>query len=195
MKIEKYLFVLLIIFQSCNSQTKAKNELYNKDFNWFITIPENFEKVSADDWKKIQNKGENAVEDTFGEDLVNQAKTIFVFKNDQFNYFESNYQPFDKSIDGDYIESWNNVNDLIYQTFRTQLPDAKITRKNFTEKIDGLEFNVHKMEIEMPNKMLLTGLMYSRLFGKKEFTVNIMFVEQSKGNLMLDSWRKSKFKR
>lgn len=36
-------------------------------------------------------------------------------------------------------------------------------------------------------------LMYSRLFDKKEFTVNIMYVDNKKGQLMLEAWKKSKF--
>lgn len=194
MKLNVYLLLfLLTILQACNSQTTPKKEIHNKDFNWTITIPEDFESISAADWEKLQKKGEKAMEDTFEQDIVNQAKTIFVFRNGQSNLLESNYQPFDPSIDGNYLESWKNVNEMVYQTFKAQLPDAKITRKNSIEKIDKLDFNVHTMEIEMPNKMILTSLMFSRLFGKREFTVNIMFIESAKGKLMLDAWRNSKF--
>ena len=35
--------------------------------------------------------------------------------------------------------------------------------------------------------------MYSRLFDKKEFSVNIIFIDEKKGQLMLESWRNSTF--
>ncbi len=35
--------------------------------------------------------------------------------------------------------------------------------------------------------------MFSRLFNKKEFSVNIMYVDAKKGAQMLDAWRNSKF--
>jgi len=192
-KLKYFLIGLTIIFQSCNGQTTPKKEIYNKDFNWTITIPENFENVSAEEWAKMQNKGADAIEKTYNEEVVNQAKTIFVFKSDQLNYFESNYQPFDTAIDGDYLESCKNVNNMLYETFITQMPDIKIDSTSSIEKIDNLEFQTFKMKIEYPNKMTMNVLMFSRLFDKKEFTVNIMYVDKKKGEQMLDSWKKSKF--
>jgi len=187
------LICLTILIQSCNGQTTPKKEIYNKDFNWTITIPKNFENVSSEQWAKIQNKGADAIEKTYDEKVINQAKTIFVFKSDQMNYFESNYQPFDTATDGNYLESCKNVNDVLYETFKTQMPDIKIDTTRTTEKIDNLEFQTFKMKVEYPNKMVLNVLMFSRLFDKKEFCVNIMYVDKLKGDQMLDSWTKSKF--
>lgn len=189
-----YLLICLVItIQSCNGQTTPKKEVYNKDFNWTVTIPENFQNVSAEEWAKMQNKGADAIEKTYDEKVINQAKTIFVFKNDQLNYFESNYQPFDIAVDGDYLESCKNVNDVLYETFITQMIGIKIDTIRTVEKIDNLEFQTFKMKIEYPNKMVMNLLMYSRLFDKKEFTVNIMYVDNKKGQLMLDAWKESEF--
>lgn len=182
-----------ITLQSCNGQISPKKEIYNQDFSWTITIPENFQNVSAEEWAKLQNKGAEAIEKTYEEEVINQSKTIFVFKSDQFNYFESNYQPFDISIDGDYLESCKNVNDILYETFKAQIPNIKIDTTKTVEKIDNLEFQIFKMKIEYPNKMVLNVLMYNRLFDKKELTVNIMYVDNKKGQLMLEAWEKSKF--
>ena len=190
----KYLIVCFtIIIQSCNGQNTSKQEIYNKDFKWTITIPENFQNVSKEEWSKMQNKGEEAIENTYGEEIINQSKTIFVFKSDQFNYFESNYQPFDVAIDGDYLESCKNVNNIIFETFKTQMPGIKIDSTSSVEKIDNLNFQIFKLKVEYPNKMILNLMMYSRLFDKKEFSVNIMYVDNEKGQQMLDSWKKSKF--
>jgi hypothetical protein len=187
------LFGLIIIFQSCNGQKKEKQEIRNKDFNWTITIPENFENVSSADWAKMQNKGADAIEKTYEGDVVNQSKTIFVFKSDQLNYFESNYQPFDTTVDGDYLASCKAVDEVLYGTFKAQMPGVKIDTTRTVEKIDNLEFQTLKMKIEYPNKMILNLFMFSRLFDKREFTVNIMYVDKIKGQKMLDSWRASKF--
>lgn len=194
MKKVNYVFLCLtILIQSCAGQTAPKKEIYNKDFNWKITIPENFESVNAEQWEKMQNKGAEAVEKTYDEKIVNRAKTIFVFKSDQFNYFESNYQPFDPATDGDYSESCKNVGEILYQTFKAQMPNTQIDTIRATEKIDNLVFQTFKIAITLPNKMVLNVLMFSRLFAKQEFTVNIMYIDKLKGELMLDSWKKSKF--
>lgn len=194
MKTLHYLLIcLIIIVQSCGPQTNSSKEIYNQDFNWTITIPDDFENVSSEQWAKMQDKGADAIEKTYGEEVINQAKTIFVFKSDQLNYFESNYQPFDTATDGDYLESCKNVSDILYETFRAQMPDIKIDSTRMVDKIDNLEFQTFKMKVEYPNKMVMNILMFSRLFDKREFSVNIMYVDKSKGQQMLESWRKSKF--
>lgn len=187
------LFILTIAIQSCSGQKTTKQEIHNEDFNWTITIPENFENVSSSDWTKMQNKGADAIEKTYAGEVINQSKTIFVFKSDQLNYFESNYQPFDTSVDGDYLESCKAVDEVLYETFKAQLPGIKIDTTRMVEKIDNLEFQTLKMKVEYPNKMILNVFMFSRLFDKREFTVNIMYVDNLKGQKMLDSWRESKF--
>jgi len=190
------LLFLMILIQSCTgqtAQTTQKQVIYNKDFNWTITIPENFESLKAEQWEKMQNKGAEAIEKTFDGEVINQAKTIFVFKSDQMNYFESNYQPFDTKTDGNFVESFKNVGDILYQTFVAQMPDTKIDTTYTTEKIDNLVFQTYKISLTYPNKMVLNVFMFTRLFDKKEFTVNIMYVDKLKGEKMLDCWRKSKF--
>jgi len=187
------LLCLTILIQGCAGQTTPKKEIYNKDFKWTITIPENFENVSTEQWNKMQNKGADAIEKTYDEKVENRAKTIFVFKSDQMNYFESNYQPFDTATDGNYLKSCKNVGDILYQTFVAQMPGTKVDTTYTTEKIDHLVFQIFNIAVTYPNKMVLNVLMFSRLFDKREFTVNIMYVDKLKGVKMLDSWRKSKF--
>ena len=187
------IFGLIIFFQSCNGQKTAKQEIHSKDFNWTITIPENFENVSSSDWAKMQNKGADAIEKTYEGEVINRSKTIFVFKSDQLNYFESNYQPFDPSVDGDYLESCKAVDEVLYETFKAQMPGVKIDTTRTVEKIDNLEFQKLFMKVEYPNKMVLNLLIFSRLFDKRWFTVNIMYVDKLKGQKMLDSWVQSKF--
>ncbi len=186
--------ILLIALSSCNRHTKSDPKtLYNEDFKWTIIIPENFNDVSPEDWEGLQNKGADAIENTYGEEVVNQAKTIFVFKNADFNYLESNYQPFDVEVDGDYLESCKNINEILYEIFKTQMPNAVIDSSSNVETINGLDFQLFKMKIDYPNGMIMHSLMYSRLFDKKEFSVNITFVDDKQGEKMLNAWTNSKF--
>lgn len=186
--------ILSLLLTSCKGQTKTDPKiLYNEDFKWTIVIPENFINVSPSDWAKMQNKGADAIESTYGEEVINQSKTIFVFKNADFNYLESNYQPFDIEVDGDYLESCKNVNEILYETFKTQMPNAIIDSTRTVEKISGLDFQAFKMKIDFPNGMTMHSFMYSRLFDKKEFSVNIMYVDNKQGEKMINAWRNSKF--
>jgi hypothetical protein len=195
----KYLFLLFItlsLISSCNGQPKSEQKtIYNKDFKWTISIPAGFDTVSADKWARMQNRGAEAIEKTYDTEVENRAKTIFVFQSDQFNYFESNYQPFDIAKDGNYLESFKEVNKMLYGTFEAQMKGAKLDSSSSTQTIGGLTFQTFEVVISFPNKMVMNWQMFSRLFGKKEFTVNIMTVDKNKQRELLASWLNSKFDR
>jgi len=189
----KYLILILLI-SGCSSQTVSDSKiLYNEDFKWTIVIPDEFNSVSLSDWSEMQNKGADAIEDTFGGKIINRSNLIFVFKNAEYNYLESNYQLFDKEIDGGYQESFENVNAILYETFRTQIPGAEIVTSSSVEIISDLEFQTHTMKINLPNGLIMNMIIYSRLFGANDFTVNIVYVDESQGKKMLNAWKNSKF--
>lgn len=187
------LFLIAACFQACTGSKTESQKVFIDDFNWTITIPEGFDSVSASDWKKMQNKGADAIEQTFDEEVVNQTTTLFVFSSDQLNYFESNYQPYDTAVDGNYVESTKAVADVLYETFMAQIPGVKIDSTRSVEKIDNLEFQKLTMKVTYPNDMMMNLYMYSRLFDKREFAVNIMYVDESKGQKMLEAWNASRF--
>ena len=187
-------FTAAIIFFSCHGQSGSKPTIvFNKDFHWKIEIPPGFESVPAEEWMKLQNRGTAAIEKTYEGKVENNAKTIFVFKSDQFNYFESNWQPFDSTTDGNYLESFGSVNKIVYTTFETQMPMAKLDSASSQETIDGKLFQVFRTTITIPGKIVLESRMYSRLFGKREFTVNIMTVDKEKQRMLLNAWKNSTF--
>jgi hypothetical protein len=196
----KNLFIPTVIFTllltNCSAQVKTdKRKIYNKDFKWTITIPAGFDTVSTEEWSRLQNRGTDAIEKTYDAEIENHAKSICVFRNDKFNYFESNYQPFDTTVDGNYLESFNEVNKMTYGTFEEQMKGTQLDSSSSTAVIGGLTFHTFKVVIKFPNNMEMNWLMYSRLFGKREFTVNIATVDRQKEKELLDSWLNSTFDR
>lgn len=184
----------LSFLPGCTGQPKTKPEtLYNEDFKWTITIPEDFINVSPEEWAKMRDKGLDAVEKTFGEEVVNQSKVIFVFKNADFNYLEANYQLFNAETDGDYLESCKAVKEILFETFKAQMPNTKIDSVTSIEKISNLDFQTFKIKIYFPNGMTMHSIMYSRLFDDREFSANIMYVDEKQGKRMIEAWTKSTF--
>ena len=186
--------VLLLLFSSCNSQTKSDSEtLKIEEFNWTVNIPENFEPINQEEWNKTLKKGTNAIEDTFEQEIENQAVTIFTYKSGQFNNFEANWQPFDIKIDGEYMETYSEVNKMLYETFETQIPKAKLDSISSIQKVSGLDFQRFDITIDFPNGIRMKTIGFSRLFGKKEFTMNITYVDEKIGKKMLKAFMNSKF--
>jgi len=188
------LLILSVLLQSCHGQVKSPpKNITNKEFNWQIEIPQGFESVPPDQWKIMQNRGAEAIEKTYDTEVENNSKTIFVFKSDQFNYFESNYQSFDTTKHGNYLESFRTVNGILYGTFEAQMPNAKLDSTSSQEIIDGKLFQTFYVTILIPDKITIECILYSRLFGNREFTVNIMTVDKEKQRILLKAWRNSKF--
>jgi hypothetical protein len=182
------------VFAGCSEREKAKERLiYNNDFKWTITIPEDFDTLTPKEWAKIQGQGADAIEKTYGTELENNAKTIFVFRNSKFNYFESNWQPYDTTGTASYEESCQAVNDMLYGTFEAQMPDVRLDSASSTENISGLQFRVFKVRIGLPEGKDLECRLYSRLFGNREFSVNITTLDKEKRAALLKAWRGSKF--
>jgi hypothetical protein len=190
----RLLFICVMVFVSvsCYAQP-ADRKYYNSDFKWKRTLPENFEKVPGAEWRKQQSSGMDAMSEAYGQKVEDNTTTIFVIKSGDNNYLEALHQPFDPAKDGDYQASCKVVDDVLYKTFKTQLPDAKLDTTITTEMIGGLKFNKFVVNLQISEDVLFTGIMYSRLFGKKELAVNIMYVDAEKGKAMMAAWKSSVF--
>tara|TARA_R110002050_G_scaffold300786_1_gene472706 strand:- start:43794 stop:44393 length:600 start_codon:yes stop_codon:yes gene_type:complete len=199
MKHTFYALFLVGLLSSCADTAETKEEtkgetVHFDKFNWTMNIPDGFEMESEEEWAKLQQKGTEAIEETFEQEIEGNAKTIVVFKQDETNYFDANYQSFDTATDGNYLKSCTDVNQVIYETFLAQMPDVPIDSSSTTETIDGLVFQKFNIVIQFPNEMKLTTHMYSRLFGDTELAVNIMYANEDTGKKMTDAWLKSSFK-
>ena len=141
----------------------------------------------------MEQKGAEAIEKTYGEKVESNATTIFVVKYDDLNYFETNQQPYDSIADPDYPAYFRDVNEVLYETFKEQIPNGTIDTASSEELIAGLLFQKFRISISMPNNIVIRLFMFSRPFADKEFTVNIMYVDEEKGIRMMSAWKKSSF--
>jgi len=170
-----------------------EKKIYSQDFKWSITIPEGFQQISEAEWRKIQNRGAAAIEDTYNEKVTDRPAMVFVFKNNQFNYFEANYQSFDPETDGDY-EAMNQASkEIIYGTFEAQMAGAKLDSSSTIELIDGLSFYAFHIEVQLPNGFAMKMAMYNRLFEKKDLTIGMVTTEDEKRKLLLQALKNSIF--
>ena len=195
---KKALIILLVdILSSCQGQNNhtPKTTHTFEDFGWTITIPEGFDPVGEDEWSKIEERGLEAIEDTYGEEITELAKNVFVYRNSTFNLFQANYQNYDEDIDGDFKETSAMVNQMVYETFYSQMPDASIDTSSSIKTISGREFKGFEVKVVMPNGIKMHINMYSTYFREigKQMTMNITSVEPEVHKVMLESFYSSKF--
>jgi len=189
------LLLAFIVVKTSAAQdiTKIK-KFYNKEFNWTINIPPNFDTVSAQEWAKLHNKGTEAYEKTYNHNIkTNEATVLFALKNGTSNIFTALSEPFDSKREGSYTKFCKKVDDELYHTLTTQLPHATIDSAIVKTLISNLNFNVFILRAHLSNGLYYSIYSFSRLFGQKEFSVNIMFIDNIKGDIMLDAWKRSTF--
>jgi len=182
-------FLILI---SCNKKEEIR-VIENDDFKWTITIPKNFRELSESEWDKVEDKGMDAFENVYGEEVENRATTLFAYKSGKFQTFESNYQIHDLETDGNYSESNREVNKMTYETFEETMPNVTLDSISSKETIDGLEFDRFEINIDFPNGIEMTTVGYSRLFNDKDFTINIVYTKESVGKELIENILNSKF--
>ncbi|QNA46137.1 hypothetical protein [Lacibacter sediminis] len=195
--IKNILLTIAVVCITCSlyAQAEPGKEYFFKPLKWKIIIPEGTKAVSNEEWNKLEEKGAAAIEKTYGEKIENNATTLFVVKYDDLNYFEANQQPYDSISDPDYPAYFHSVNVVLYETFKEQIPNGTIDTSSSEELIAGLLFQKFRISIGLPNNMVIRLFMYSRPFGDKEFTINIMYVDEEKGIRMMSAWKKSTFGR
>jgi hypothetical protein len=83
----------------------------------------------------------------------------------------------------------------MYHTFSEQMPaETKIDKEITKELISGKEFHKIHYTVLLPNNVKMHMFMYSRLFGKRDFTLSIIYVDEVTGKLMLNAFKNSEFK-
>lgn len=183
---------LLLFSTSLYCQTEDSLKVFHFDgFKWSIAIPENFHNFHPIEWSEKQSKGAKAIGEVIGEEVELNTDMVFIYKSGDFNYFECLLQHYEE--DEDYEQINQEIHQVILATFKQNVPGAKIESSSSVEKISGLEFHAFKIKVNNPNGIVFHTIMYSRLFGQKEFAMNIMYLDEGKGAEMLNAWNNSSF--
>ncbi|MBD3582185.1 hypothetical protein [Flavobacterium selenitireducens] len=192
--IRKFVICIIALLNFVSVSGQDEKQFYSADFNWRIDLPHGFYTVSDAESAQQVKRGKEMFEATLGSPIVNQAVPIFSFKKDQFNHMEANFQPFDEATDGPYEDSVEMLQQLLIASFEREIPGKPIKSRIYKETIDGLEFYVSYISLEgLPNNGALHMYMFSRLFGKRDFSVGIVSLIPQTEQTMLEVLRKSTF--
>lgn len=195
MLLKYFLFSLTFVVFGCGGQEQTHNCVYVKEFKWTITIPKTFTKMTKEELEKNKMKGKEAIKKTTGEEIVDQTVPVLAVKSDQMNLLEANYQVINKEEFDSYIDYRSILNAVLYDTYKNLFPNEDIDTSSTTEVVDGINFYVSKMKLKTSSGASLNVFVYSSLFGDKDLTINIVYSDESKGKLLLDAFRNSKFER
>lgn len=190
------IFFIILVMLGCNGQSEKDTIYFDKEFNWEIKLPKEYNKLSNSEWIAKVKTGGEAMKKNNDVEFKNQSKPIFIFKINSQNYFESTKTPYNIEKNGllkDYLKEYNEIQ---YNTIITERADLKITAISTNIKIDNLIFEKHAMNFldYNTNKTVIKVISYDRLFNDKLFTVNIIYNDENIGSKMITEMENSKFK-
>ncbi len=203
----KYFFTLLIgvlplAFNSCTQTDPNKeidegiveeNTYTSQELGWTINIPDKWEVVSRDELQEKMSMGEEAIEETYEEDIdASTVKNLISFKKDQFNIFTSTSQPFDE----EYPNQWNEVNTeirgMLYHTYVSK--GIKVDSSSSETVIDGQKFYVSSFALYSPKgELILNQDMYSCLRNDIDFAATLNYNNPVDKEIMEKALKGSKF--
>lgn len=189
------LYIVFVLFTVSVFGQDGGKKFYYADLKWTIILPSDFKEISITEGEVLEQKGIDHMEKALDEELDNllPVKNIFSMRKTAFDFFEANILPY-KPSDGNYEDALKNVWDVMNTSYKNMVAEGKVKIENTTEIVGGLKFYKNTVIIELPNKMTMHTHMYSRLFGNKDLTVNILYVDKGTGERLMKSWHSSIFK-
>lgn len=201
-----YIIVFLLFQTACNNASKKQiagqedsattaQRYFSEELQWSIAIPTGYSIMSSDQISANDKKGRDAVEKVYGETIpMDSLKNLITFQKDKFNLFGASIEPFKEEYPGEYIENNHQINQLIYETFKSQGIHADTA--SGMETIQGMSFSVFYSTIYGPDgKVILNQILYSTLLNGYDFGVNINYNNPADRDILLNVWKNSMFKK
>jgi hypothetical protein len=187
--------LLLSSYLNASNKSPKLNEdttLVVKRFQWKVSIPQGFTPTDVAQSRASHERGAELIEKGTGLTIEDRSSVLFKFVKG-FTQIEALHQPLDLSK-RTYLEVKKAVMDIMYETFVSHMPNAKIDSSSTHEVIDGLRFEVITFAAYKGEQHIFTAHMYSRMFDKTEFGVNIIYDKPELGEKLLKAFKKSTFK-
>lgn len=201
-----FLFIsALALLFSCQSKDPNKqidegkvteNFYTSEEIGWRIEIPEGWSVQMRDQIDSEQERGQEAVEETLGQDIdMSTLKNLIHFEKDPFNSFQSSSEPFELEYEGEFEANTAVGKKIIFQTFIDQGIKTDSTATTI-ERINGLDFLVFGYSIyDRQGKKILSARSYNRLINGYDFCASLYYNSPETEAELMKVWKNSQFKR
>lgn len=183
----------VIVMAACNQTPKKTTTYVFRDIGWTMTLPAQFKVVDSAGVKKLNENGKQLMEQSAGQKLdISSTRTLISAKKGN-QYFTATITPFDTAKDGNYAAANQTVKELLFRTFTTQMPDAKLDSGSEMTKVGGLEFDRYRLSVSIKGDPVFTVFLVSRLYKGYEFAMSYLYTDQVSKAQMESILASSKF--
>lgn len=184
MKKNIYFLLMIIFLYGCQN---SATEIYNENFKWRITIPENYSSQPM----AAQEMGTRLIEQAYNQEANIVAIPVFNYMKGKYTKLQAQYIELDSVKD--FITKFNEANIIVEKTFKYHRPKSKYKTQYSTKIISGLEFKTFKMTIHSEDNTITVFQNFSRLFGNKKLDIIIVYQDQISGNELMKTLETSQF--
>lgn len=190
-----WLSTLLLISCSVAAQ-KDSTRYYFNEVGLFINVPSRFQVISAEENKRIQSKGEKAIEEANNIEVNASATTTLIsIKEGPFNYLDVTITPYENYTAQGYAKDNKLVKDAMYKTFADRLPASDIDTSSTVVKVNGLSFDVFQVKLKLaPSVTMRMNLLYKYYKGY-DLGMSYVYVDESIGKELEAIIQRITFKR
>lgn len=186
--------LLLTLSTQALAQDSTKRYTFNQ-IGWTITIPDGFIEVDSAKNRRNMERGLKAIEESSNVTAdISEVITLFSATKNTLQYFTATLTPFDPEKDGDYAIANKDVKEITFNTFRDQMPNAKLDTSSRKINIDGLEFDKFNISIKI-DELPLTVVMIFKLYKGYDFGISYLYMDEETQKQIEASISSSKFRK
>jgi len=195
-----YFAILLVSCENVNpneeiDEGQVEGKVYtSQDIGWTMQIPGGWEVMTMESMDNMTEKGNEVIEEVFGDIDYSGLKHLISFQKDQFNIFQSTSEPFELEYEGEWEDNNILLREVLYTTYTNQ--GIQVDTSSSLMTVDGLVFHGFHVTVYAPSgEAILFQDMYGRYINGFDFGVNLNYNNEADKATLMSVWRNSKFKK
>src|SRR5688500_17853573 len=174
-------FAMLLGYNLAFSQTTDSTLFYFEEVNMFITIPQRFEIIPADEEEKSRQKGEKFLEDGSDVELdLSSTQGLLSIKDGASNYLNITVTPYEKDAES-YNEEYELVKGMVYNSFAKQIDPKNIDTASSATEIDGLAFNKFEVTLKLDMSSQIRMILLNKRYKSYDFGICYVYRDKEVG--------------
>jgi hypothetical protein len=169
-------FAFLFLGKISEGQESGKKYFF-EEMGWSVTLPADFVPTAPDKEVEIHKQGEKMIERSNNVVLDKRTYKTLVSAFKGKNYFNSTIQSFNPAQYGNYDSVKSVAKKLVYKTFISKVPSAKIDSLSSIQLIDSISFDKFQMKITIGENSVMYMLLLSKLYRGYDFTITYLYLD------------------
>jgi hypothetical protein len=172
---------LVCFFLFLASFTNAQKPVvyYFSEIGLTMYIPSEFKVLDAAKNDALNHKGQKLMEDANHVKVdVSETKTLIAARKSEKDYFNVTLTPFDPKKDGSIEDADATVKNILFKTFQSKIPQAKIDTASGVRIVGGKSFDEFRMKILIDQNTTMYMYLLSKLYKGFDLGITYLYTDE-----------------